>query len=859
MDTGHPVPDMIPEIDWTEDERLQILELYGVLDTPPEQDFDDLVRLAADLFDVEVAAVNLIDRDRQWFKAEVGLGVRESPIDNSVCALTLWSPGEFIVPDLATDERISCAPLVVAGGTLHFYARELLTTPEGVPIGTFCIADTRPRPEGLTEKQVFALRTLARQAMSRLELRRAVAERDIALVDQRANAAFNRQIIDSATDYAIIATDLNGRVIRWNAGAETVLGWRERDMLGHTIERIWPPDDGVASIRPGLDARWDDRQRWLMRQDGRRFWATGSQTPLLTEAGDAIGYVTVIRDRTEQKETEAALTAASGRYRGLFDSIDEGFCIIEMIFDGGHAVDYRFLEVNAAFERQTGLTGAAGQTMTALAPDHEAHWFDIYGEVALTGEPARFENEAGALGGRWFDVYAFRVDAPALGRVAVLFHDLTEVQKARLSLARSHEELEALVRERTIDLATALDQLREEGAEKAAMEDQLRQSQKMEAVGQLTGGLAHDFNNLLTGISGALELLNTRLDQGRFTDLGRYIQAAQGAAKRAAALTHRLLAFTRQQTLDARPTDIDALIDGMGDLIPRTVGPSVRFELLRTGEVWPTVVDRNQLENALLNLCINARDAMPDGGRITIVTAKITLDRTEARDLHLAAGDYARISVIDTGTGMDPETASKAFDPFFTTKPIGQGTGLGLSMIYGFVRQSGGQVQIETKLGEGTAMRIYLPRHLGPVDRPAAPASLSAAPRAAGGETVLIVDDEPTVRILATEVLEELGYTVIEAADGNSGLAVLQSNARIDLLVSDVGLPGGMNGRQMAEIARSSRPDLDILFITGYAESTVVGNGDLPAGMHIMTKPFTMDQLAARIRELIADRQPAAG
>ena len=384
------------------------------------------------------------------------------------------------------------------------------------------------------------------------------------------------------------------------------------------------------------------------------------------------------------------------------------------------------------------------------------------------------------------------------------------------------------------------------------LEEQLRQSQKMEAVGQLTGGLAHDFNNLLTGITGSLELLGTRIMQGRYTDLNRYIGAAQGAAGRAAALTHRLLAFSRRQTLDPKPTDVNRLVADMEELVRRTVGPAVAVEVVGAAGLWTTLVDPNQLENAVLNLCINARDAMPEGGRLTIETANRWLDPRAAHERDVPPGQYVSLCVSDTGTGMPPDVIAKAFDPFFTTKPLGQGTGLGLSMIYGFVRQSGGQARIYSEPGQGAMVCLYLPRHLGDADLPAAMPDLADAPRAEQGETVLVVDDEPTVRMLVMEVLEELGYAAIEAADGPSGLRVLQSDARVDLLVTDVGLPGGMNGRQMADAARVGRPDLKVMFITGYAENAVVGNGHLEPGMHVMTKPFAMEALATRIKELIA-------
>jgi PAS domain S-box-containing protein len=389
--------------------------------------------------------------------------------------------------------------------------------------------------------------------------------------------------------------------------------------------------------------------------------------------------------------------------------------------------------------------------------------------------------------------------------------------------------------------------------ERMKAEEALRQAQKMEAVGQLTSGIAHDFNNLLAGITGSLEMLRIRAAQGRTGDLERYITAAEGASKRAATLTHRLLAFSRRQALDPGPANINRLIVGMEDLIRRTVGPSVRVEVVAAGGLWATLIDTNQLENALLNLCINARDAMPSGGTLTIETANRWLDKRAARGHGVPPGQYISLSVSDTGTGMTPEVIEHAFDPFFTTKPSGQGTGLGLSMIYGFIRQSGGQVRIYSELDQGTTMCLYLPRHLGEaedVEDVEVPKRVEA-PYAGQGETVLVVDDEPTVRMLVAEVLEEMGYTAIEAAASPAGLRVLQSDARIDLLVTDVGLPGGMNGRQLAEAGRAVRPGLKVLFITGYAENAVISHCHLEPGMHMLTKPFTLDALASRIKGLI--------
>jgi len=385
--------------------------------------------------------------------------------------------------------------------------------------------------------------------------------------------------------------------------------------------------------------------------------------------------------------------------------------------------------------------------------------------------------------------------------------------------------------------------------------EQLFQAQKMEAVGQLTGGLAHDFNNLLTGISGSLDLMRTRVAQGRIKDLERYITAAQGAVSRAATLTHRLLTFARRQTLDPKPIDANRLVSGMEELIRRTVGPSIKVETVLAAGLWTTICDPNQLENAVLNLCINARDAMPDGGRLTLETANAWVDDRIAQERDMASGQYIAVCVSDSGTGMPPDVIARAFDPFFTTKPAGQGTGLGLSMVYGFAKQSGGEARIYSEIAKGTTIRIYLPRHFGAAEEEGGEScEKNEKQRSTGGQTILVVDDDPTIRMLITETLADLGMEAIEAADASAGLKVLRSDVRIDLLITDVGLPGGMNGRQMADAAREARARLPVLFITGYAENAAVGNGHLDPGMHILTKPFAMKKLADRITAILALR-----
>ncbi|WP_336512453.1 ATP-binding protein [Roseomonas haemaphysalidis] len=384
----------------------------------------------------------------------------------------------------------------------------------------------------------------------------------------------------------------------------------------------------------------------------------------------------------------------------------------------------------------------------------------------------------------------------------------------------------------------------------ARSEEALRQAQKMEAVGQLTGGLAHDFNNLLTGMMGNLELLQLRVARGQLDDLDRFVSAAQGAGRRAAALTQRLLAFSRRQTLDPRPTDINRLLRGLEDMLSRTVGATVPIEIIAAPELWVADIDAGQLENVVLNLCINGRDAMPEGGRLSITTANHWVDERMGRELDLSPGQYVSVGVTDAGVGMTRDVMARAFEPFFTTKPIGQGTGLGLSMVYGFARQSGGSIHLQSKVGEGTTVCVYLPRHHGKADDAGAAEQLKLA-ATSKSQTVLVIDDEATIRHLIDEVLDEQGYIVINAADGAAGMKVLQSSAEIDLLVTDVGLPNGLNGRQVADAARLLRPGLKVLFITGFAEASALEGGMLQPGMELLTKPFTLTDLSTKVAGML--------
>jgi PAS domain S-box-containing protein len=627
------------------------------------------------------------------------------------------------------------------------------------------------------------------------------------------NADLERQIIERTQARGLtwqVSPDLLGALNSEgyfetsNPAWLTTLGWTEAEVASMSIFELLHPDD-VERTQAGFDLTQQGQpairfpNRYRHKQGGYR-WISWVGVP-----EDGMVYCSG-RDITEEKAQEAE------RDRLWTLSAD-------MLARADYAGDMS--AVNPAWTKILGWTERELLTnpyADIINPEDIPATLAALTQMGETGRPTRFENRILSKDGVWKPIDWTVAPEPDGENFIAVGRDLTS------------------------------DKARE--AQLTEAQDALRQAQKMEAVGQLTGGIAHDFNNLLAGISGSLELLEKRLGEGRLSGVDRYIEVAQSSTRRAAALTQRLLAFSRRQTLDPKPTDINRLIAGMEELIRRSVGPQIALEVVGAGGLWLTKVDPSQLENALLNLTINARDAMPDGGRITIETANKWLDQRAAGDRDLPPGQYVSLCVTDTGTGMSPGVIERAFDPFFTTKPLGQGTGLGLSMIHGFARQSGGQVRIYSEVGSGTTMCLYFPRFVGELESVEAPDACAGA-EDGHGETVLVIDDEEGIRVLVADVLEEAGYRVLTAPDGPAGLKVLQTDVRIDLLITDVGLPGGVNGRQVADAARITRPELKVLFITGYAENAVVGNGHLDAGMQVITKPFAMSALGARVREII--------
>ncbi|WP_095079582.1 PAS domain-containing sensor histidine kinase [Pseudomonas sp. Irchel s3h17] len=587
----------------------------------------------------------------------------------------------------------------------------------------------------------------------------------------------------------------------------------------------------------------------LLQADGEVRWVFARGRCYKDHHGRPLRFLGAALDLTERKRTEQALRQSQTELQLIINAMP--------VLIGYVDHEQRFRLNNSAYLDWYGMTPQElyGKTILEILGD------DIYAtrvehiDAALAGKACSFEAYSPHRDGR--PRYSLMKYLPRFGPDGavngfyIFVIDETERRQTEEALRNLNETLEERVDKRTKALAELNQRLQSEMFERERAEDALRHAQKMEAVGQLTGGIAHDFNNMLTGIIGSLDLMQRYIADGRVDEIGRFADAAVSSANRAAALTHRLLAFSRRQSLDRQPLNPNTLVHSLEELIHRTKGEHIELTFDLAPEVWPVNTDAGQLENALLNLVINARDAMPEGGKLLIETANSYLDGSDISTLEpVKAGDYVMLGVRDNGAGMSSRVLAKAFDPFFTTKPIGQGTGLGLSMIYGFAQQSGGHVTLSSEQGQGTTVRLYLPRlHNAPQQAATEPQNLGGT-FAAAGESVMLVEDDPAVRMLVLNVLNELGYTTHEAQDGKTALPLLESNLHIDLLVTDVGLPG-MNGRQLAEIARQYRPGLKVLFMTGYAEKAGERQGFLDEGMDLLAKPFSIEQLAGKIRQML--------
>jgi PAS domain S-box-containing protein len=633
-----------------------------------------------------------------------------------------------------------------------------------------------------------------------------------------------RLLVESITDYAIYMLDASGLVASWNRGAERFKGYSESEIIGQHFSRFYTDEDKAVdlpetALRTARDQGRFEHEGWRVRKDGTRFWAHVVIDPIRDSEGKLVGYAKITRDLTERRRADEQLRESQEQFRLLVQGVTD-YAIFTLDREG------RVSSWNAGAERIKGYTRdeILGRHFSSFYMEEEREAGIPMKGLQKAETDGRWETEGWRVrkdGSRfWAHVVidAIHNDAGELIGFAKITRDATERKDAERQL---------------------------EEARKA-----LFQSQKMEAVGQLTGGVAHDFNNLLTVIIGGLDTI-ARSKPTDTVRIRRASEMARHAADRASGLTARLLAFSRKQPLEPTPTDLNSLVRNMADLLHRTLGEQIELESVLSPRLWTVEVDQNQLESAVLNLAVNARDAMPSGGKLTIETQNTFLDESyTATDAEVRPGQYVVICVSDTGSGMSKSTLARVFEPFFTTKESGRGTGLGLSMVYGFVKQSAGHVTIYSEEGEGTTVKLYFPRHLSSEETSGEGEKKPEYPSASEDEVVLVVEDNADVRAFSVMSLSELGYRVLQAVDAEAALSILRSDQRVDLLFTDVVLPG-RSGKVLADESAIARPGLKVLFTTGYSRNAIVHHGRLDAGVRLLQKPFTFDQLASRVREVL--------
>ncbi|TWC07419.1 PAS domain S-box-containing protein [Bradyrhizobium macuxiense] len=637
-------------------------------------------------------------------------------------------------------------------------------------------------------------------------------------------------LIDAIVDYAIYLVDPDGTIASWNSGATRMKGYTADEIIGRPLSIFYTPEDQAAGLPLKALAIATEQGRfssegWRVRKDGSRFWATVVIEPVRDHKGSLIGFAKVTRDITERQEAGQALIESERRYRRLIEAV----------------VDYAIFQLDAKGFVVTWNPGA--ERIKGYTPEEiiGRHFSQFYTEEDRANRKPQLALEQAAQSGR-FEAEGWRVRKDGSKFWAsVVIDRIADESGALIGFAKITRDI--------TERRTAQETL-------AKIQDQLLASQKLEAVGQLSGGVAHDFNNLLMIVIGNLETMERHARQlASNANFQRALSHAKRGAQRAASLTGRLLAFSRRQALAPKPIELNNFLNGLQDFLQRTLGERVEVQTVGSAGLWQIEADPNHLESAMLNLAINARDAMPDGGKLTIEAVNVSADYEYClRNPELNPGQYVVISVTDTGLGMSRDTLDHAFEPFFTTKETGQGTGLGLSQVYGFVKQSGGHIKIYSELGYGTNIKMYFPRHRGPaveqeeIDEPVAEAESSKV------ETILVVEDDEDLRTYVSELLRELNYRVLTAGSAQAALTILlQDQPHIDLVLTDVVMPG-MNGRELGKRAAEMRPGLKILYMTGYSQNAVIHHGRLDQGVDLLEKPVSQAKLALRVREILDRR-----
>jgi PAS domain S-box-containing protein len=913
--------------------RLDALRAYEILDTLPEPEYDDLPRLAAQICDTPMAVFTLVDDARQWFKASAGLSIRETARCHSFCSHAIEGDDPFIVEDARKDPRFSSNPYVTGDPGIRFYAGVPLKSSMGPTLGTIAVLDRIPRQ--LTERQLTALQTLARHAMSLLELRL-----------ERNRHRLTSARLDAAQEVGQVGFwefDLDADRLTWTDQVYEIFGV-DRNSFATTFEafRDFVPPQDLAALteqhnRALTDGSAMDLQHRLVRPDGRIRHVRARAQLHRRAPGASPVLVGTVQDVTSEHEAESALRLSEERFRGIIGSAALGIVVCD--------VNGRIQVANEVFCRMLGYTEAelaALDKISLLHPDDRVRYQNALDRL-MAGDIQSFIMEMRCLRKNG-DVLWSRVSVSAqfdhagnpIGMI-VIAEDVTEqrqvegqlrllesaiartndlviiteanlidgegpkivyvndaferrtqfsreeilgktprmlqgVSTSRSELNRIRLSLERMEPVRAqltnyqkdggeyaieLEIAPVFDRngrcthfvaIERDITERLALEAQLRQSQRLESVGQLTGGLAHDFNNLLTVVLGNADLLYDALAQD---DVRRPLaEMIVGAAEKGAQLTQRLLAFSRRQALDPKIVDINQLLHGMHGLLLRTLGEHIEIAVVAAENLARASVDPGQLESAILNLCLNARDAMPAGGRLTIETANMLLDaKYAANHSEVRAGRYVMLAVSDTGVGISAQDLPRVFEPFFTTKETGKGTGLGLAMVYGFIKQSGGHVSIYSERGQGTSVKMYLPS----TDAEQETSSLPVEAELTGGsEGILLVEDDPMVRSFAKKELVSLGYRVVEAPNALTALDLLRGSEVFDLLFTDVVMPGGMSGKQLADEALKVRPALKVLYTSGYTENAISHHGRLDPGVNLLPKPYRRKELADKVRNALA-------
>ena len=632
-------------------------------------------------------------------------------------------------------------------------------------------------------------------------------------------------LVRAVVDYALILLNPKGFVVSWNPGAQRLKGFEESEVLGQHFSRFFTPADQQRGLPSTIlqaaakEGRFES-EGWRVRKDGSRFWALAVVDAIRDEKGELLGFVKITRDMTERREA----LAGEQRFRQLVEGV----------------IDYAIFHLDTTGIVSTWNAGA--ERIKGYAPDEiiGSHFSRFYTEEERAAEvPAKALETARTTGKFEAEGWRVRKDGSKFW-ASVVIDAIRDTRGEVVGFAKVTRDI--------TERMTAQRVLRE-------TQEQLAVSQKMEAVGQLSGGIAHDFNNLLMIVIGNLETVQRHARESSNPNMQRALNHAMRGAQRAASLTQRLLAFSRRQALNPKPLDINKFLVGSADFLNRSLGEGVEIETVGAAGLWIVEVDANQLEIALLNLAINARDAMPTGGKLTLEAGNAILDREYCQsNPEVTPGQYVVLSVSDTGSGMSKDVLARAFEPFFTTKELGHGTGLGLSQVYGFVKQSGGHLKIYSEVGEGTAVKIYLPRYFGHDDQDQL-VDGELLGQGENGENILIVEDDDDLRAYLTDVVRSLGYGVLNAANGKQALDLLnQAKSPIALLLTDVVMPG-MTGRELADSATRLKQDLRVLYMTGYSRNAITHHGRLDPGLDVLQKPITQAELASRIRDALDARK----